>query len=502
MKRFITIFLTLAMILSLATTAYAANVIAPAGHTYTAYQIFTGSQASDSSKLGDVEWGSGIDSADFLTALKADSRFTTGEGESAKNLFADCVTAKDVAEVLNEHTVFDNSIAKAFANVAAAYITGEGLAIEGSTTVPTGYYLVVDTTTVNGEHDARNSALLQITNEGDFSIAVKYDVPELDKDITAVEDTVFADGIEGVDAEMGDTIEFTLIGTLPDNYADYETYTYKFTDTLSAGLTYKGDAKVYIDSAEGTDITGSFIIAPQGAQTTGGGTVTATCADLKQVAGVTADSKIVVVYTATLNTGATVGAAGNVNKAYLEYANDPDADGTPTVGKTLEDEVLVFTYELNVNKVDGANTDTKLDGAEFVLLNSDGTKVATVENDVLTDWVDVPTADVTTGKITWPANTKLVSVDGKFEVKGLDSATYTLREVTAPAGYNLLTKDITLVITGTNNAVAGQETNPVALTALQMKVTVDEEETTETGVPSAGIVTATVENNAGVTLLI
>lgn len=500
MKRFITILLALVMILSLATTAYAANVIAPEGHTYKAYKIFTGTQAEGDTKLGDVEWGPNINGPDFLTALKADARFVIGEDDAAKNLFQDCATAKDVAEVLNNYPTKDNEIAKAFANVAAAHITGEGLTIVSSTEVPTGYYLVIDTTDVNGDNDARNSALLQITKDGTFSITKKYNVPELDKDITKAGDDVFANGIEGADAEIGDVIQFTLTGTLPDNYADYETYTYQFTDTLCAGLTYNGDAKVYINSAQGTNITNSFTIAPNAAQTTGGGTLTATCDDLKLISGLTADSKIVVVYTATLNAGANIGADGNVNKAYLEFSNDPDADGTSTLGKTPEDAVLVFTYKLDVNKVDSANTETKLDGAEFVLLNSDKTKVATVVNGILTGWDDVPDADTNTNKITWPDNTKLISEKGVFAVKGLDTATYTLREIKAPAGYNLLTKDITLQITGTNNAVAGDETDPVNLTHLKIDVTVGEETNSNDGDTTFGIVSATVENNAGATL--
>ena len=42
-------------------------------HSYTAYQILTGSQATSGGALGSTHWGSGIDDAKFLNALKADT---------------------------------------------------------------------------------------------------------------------------------------------------------------------------------------------------------------------------------------------------------------------------------------------------------------------------------------------------------------------------------------------------------------------------------------------
>ena len=40
--------------------------------------------------------------------------------------------------------------------------------------------------------------------------------------------------------DIGDSIPFKLIGTVPDMSA-YDTYTYVFHDTLSAGLTVRDD---------------------------------------------------------------------------------------------------------------------------------------------------------------------------------------------------------------------------------------------------------------------
>ena len=90
-----------------------------------------------------------------------------------------------------------------------------------------------------------------------------------------------------------------------------------------------------------------------------------------------------------------------------------------------------------------------LKDAQFVLLNNDKSKVATVVNGKLTGWVDVPVTGAD-GAITWPENTVLTTgANGKLEVAGLDGDTYYLREVKAPAGYNVLAEDVEVKIAPT-----------------------------------------------------
>ena len=84
--------------------------------------------------------------------------------------------------------------------------------------------------------------------------------------------------------------------------------------------------------------------------------------DLKDL-GIAKGETITVEYNATLLDTAAIGAAGNENKALLEFSNDP-YDETKT-GKTPEDKVIDFTYKLIVNKVDKKNA--PLAGANFEL---------------------------------------------------------------------------------------------------------------------------------------
>ena len=241
-----------------------------------------------------------------------------------------------------------------------------------------------------------------------------------------------------------------------------------------------------------TELTTGYTVTPSAAATAGGGSLTITFDDLKTVASVTSDSEIVVKYTAKLLNTAVIGQPGNPNKVYLEYASNPNfsGTGTPPTSRTPEDTVLVFTYQLNVNKVDGADTTKHLSGAEFKLkcvkAEAEATwngKWVTVADNKVIGWVD--TQDKGTALTT--------GTDGLAWVAGLDAGTYELYETKAPVGYNRVKDPITIVISATLDK--GEDTP--ALTALTIKVGSG---AAEDGNMAGGTVATTVQNNAGATL--
>ena len=246
-----------------------------------------------------------------------------------------------------------------------------------------------------------------------------------------------------------------------------------------------------------TDVTSSFRIT-KGTDNENNPTLTITCQDLKAISGVTItkDSKIVVEYTAKLTAGAEIGTPGNSNKVSVTYSNDPNhsGSGTPSTGTTPEDTVLVFTYELDVTKVDGQDASKKLKDAEFVLMDSTKTKVAKIENGKVVGWDD-DSSITKNADGTYPAEYTLKSAEttGLVVIAGLDAGTYYLKETKAPSGYNKLDNEIKIVISATLNK---SEDNP-ALTALTITVN---DGNSANGNLETGIVATNVQNNQGATL--
>ncbi|RGV15303.1 isopeptide-forming domain-containing fimbrial protein [Bifidobacterium adolescentis] len=479
------------------------------GHAYTAYQILSGTQATSGGALGDAAWGSGINGDAFLTALKADT--TIGQ------YFENVTDAKGFAEALSNTGNFptDGANTRLVAKIAMKNTKGDGtvLASDNGTQLDKGYYLIVDST-ADGQ-TVYNPAVLAITS--DITITDKTDVPTLEKKVQenkkdATGDTAYGSKFNDVaDYNIGDDVPFHLIGSVPD-MSQYETYTYKFTDTFDKGFDAvdTSNVEVYLSNdkkldLEGesvdTDITsyfsgtdGSIQYTPateaQGETAGTKATLTVSTKDLKKAATYSKEQPqyVIVSYTAKLNAKAEIGLPGNVNEAYLTYSNKPDQSGTGdnNTNDTPHDKVIVFTYGLDVTKVDSKNTETKLKDAEFKLKNSDG-KWATITDGKVTGWADTELQ----------GSVLKSDESGKFKVEGLDDGEYTLKETKAPAGYNLPADGFSVTLTATTaNNQAWDGTATKALTNLAVKVG----QTDGTGDVTTGLGAITIKNTQGSSL--
>lgn len=475
MKKLVSLLLAAVMVIAMAVAAFADDQTytltiqnTKAGHTYNVYQIFTGDISGEAPNyvLSNIKYGQNY-----------------GEGVTVGASVPD--TVLDAIE--NADTYAQNYVA--FGTVFKAVTSTEGSTM--ITELPAGYYLIKDANAVSG-NDAATKFMLQVV--GNTSVTVKSDVPTVEKkvkeNVKLVSGTTDAripsyaleTGYNDVaDYNIGDSVPFELVGTLPSNLDDYTTYKYVFHDTLSTGLTYNGDVAVYLNEVSDTakiDTT-AYTVDNDG--------LTISFNDIKSVNGVTKDSKIIVRYTATLNQSAQIGLPGNTNKVYLEFSNNPNQGGSGDTGNTPEDEVIVFTYELDTTKVDGQDDSKKLSGAEFKLHNSSDKWVIVDSDGKVTGWA----AEEENG------STLISDENGLFKVIGLDAGTYGLKETKAPTGYNLLANEIALeVIAETANNQTWDSVAGNALTALQIKIG----ENSEAGDTDTGIVRTTVENNAGATL--
>lgn len=498
-----------------------------AGHTYEAYQIFAGTVASDDPTdgatkgpmLGNIIWGTGVDAGridDLLAALKADATLGVLEG------MVGAATAADVAAALDGANA---ETAAAFAEVVSGFLaaapTGQtNTHVDNARYVinglPAGYYLVKDQDgSLDGDADNATEYIVQVL--GNVTMEPKdSDIPTVEKKV--VERGKYnQDGGYGMyyndvaDWNIGDRVPFKLIGSIPDMTA-YETYEYTFTDTISAGLTLDMESfDVYVAQDKNQDpvaLGWTEIPAANYTLTQTENGFTLTIEDLKNFPYVTEEGRnyILVFYDAILNENADIGLDGNPNSVYLEFSNNPNGEG---LGRTNEDTVIVFTYELDGTKVDGENHET-LQDAEFVLLNSARTTAAAIVDGKVSGWVQVH-SEAAAGDITRPesyeewverygeSNVIITSgTDGVFNISGLDDGTYYLREIKAPDGYNLLEDDLKIVITATTTN--GQTWNGAAATALTALTISVDDAAAENGEPNTGAVAITVENNGGSTL--
>lgn len=397
-----------ALVLAMAVPAFAdeANlytISVPAGsnHTYQVYQIFTGDYSSDG-KLSNIKWGQNSNS-------RKGANVGSKVSEDVLNQLA-AVAGKSDEDKL--------AVIEQYANLSENGM--DTVSASKSIKVAAGYYLFKDTTTgISG-----NTYIAEVV--GNVLIKAKNShVPGFEKKLKDKNDTTendFGDWQDVADHDIGDAIPFKLEGTVPADYTEYTSYYFAFHDEEEAGLTFNSNSvKVSVDD---TEIKTGFEVKTSNFAQGEDCTFEVIFNDLKQISEVHAGSVIRVEYTSTLNPNAVIGGNGNLNKAQLEYSNNPR--DTSSKDKTVWDNVVVFTYQVVVNKyANSVEENHKLKGAEFTLTKKlkDGTpKVITA----------------------------VKYEDGvQFIFKGLDDGEYTLTETVTPEGYNTI-DPITFTVTATH----------------------------------------------------
>lgn len=464
LKRFVSVLLTMAMVMAMALTASAATITISGGANGSEYAAYRLLDATD----GDGGKFAYTVNSKYLTVLQEVTEKTTdaeivtyiaGLNTEGIRTFADAVYAKVKSMTADAKTANDE-----FKDVDQ------------------GYYLIAETETGNSNDDGITSndtyslVMLDTAGRNDITVKTKEGTPTLEKKVQEKNDStgVTSGWQDGADYDIYDEVPFQLTGTVSDRYADYKTYYYAFHDKMSDGLSFNAGSVVVkvgntvIDASNYTVVTDGL---------TDGCTFEVVFDNLKDIEAVKAGSEITVEFTATLDDDAVIGQPGNPNEAKLEYNNNPyyEENGKPEeTGETPWDKVVVFTYKLNADKVDGNGK--SLSGAGFTLYKFDKE-----ENDY------VAVGNEITGVTT-------------FTFKGLDAGKYKLVETTVPAGYNKA-DDIVFTIEATYNT----EANDPELTGLVVKdesgetISTDEAAVFNT-VLTEGSVNTDVENNSGTEL--
>lgn len=437
------------------------------GHTYQAYQVFAGTFDTASGKLTNVTWGTGVDSAALLTALKAAPTYGTS--------FTSCATAADVANVISANYSNSSAFATAFAKIAGAHLstthkdsgspTGSGPYTYQITALDDGYYFVTEASFGGTVDNAYTKYILQVVD--DVTVTAKTDKPAIALKVLENNDATYQNTWnDAADYSVSNAVPYRIVSIVPD-MTYFDTYYYQITDTISSGSTYDaGSAKVYyvpsgtamydLETASATGAGGTQLTSGFTVSSTGTG-FTVTFSDLSNTSGVPAlgDGYIVVEYTATLNSGAVVGNPGNPTEVYLTYSNNPNnADGSGT-GVTPKDEVVVYTFNLPINKVDNSATPLALTGATFAIFtNETNATTAAGDPNTTSNFATALTFSGSAGSYTRASSGSYTLADngsGSYAISGLDQGTYYLVEIAAPAGYNRLITPVTVVVDSSYN---------------------------------------------------
>lgn len=490
MKKAIAIILCLVMMLGMSTTVFAAaetytlTINNPTeGHTYEAYQIFSGTlenvSGTDTQVLTNIVWGSAIvgEGYDNSSALLSDiyNAATAADESSPMKKLLGVKDAATLAEAMADNITTDSETLDALAAIFAKHIetgknTGTQEYIQAEKNYYTisgltpGYYLVKDQdNSLAGEYDSYTKFILRVIK--DETVSPKSSIPSVDKTIN---DTIDGTYSEHEDFDINDTAYYKWTGKLPSNLKDYETYYYKFYDTLPTGIEYVQFEQIYLEGHDG-NVVHSFYDAKTSTQmpagikaTINGKNVELEFEDLWTLyPSILPTHKIIVKYSARVTRDALI-AEPMTNSVYVEFSNDPNAEGEGSKGKTPEDVAHAFTFQINVDKYDADNKEKKLEGAEFKLYyeRTENDKIVKYYAQVITEEmiaagtiingtaVDADDLGVVYG---WTTDENVASVldtdsKGAISLRGLDEGIYYLRETKAPAGYNLMETPVKIEI--------------------------------------------------------
>lgn len=336
----------------------------------------------------------------------------------------------------------------------------------------------------------------QGTTDDGYIIEALNEKPTLEKTVKDGEDWD-----DETDASIGDTVTWKVTASVPSKVNELKDYILK--DEMSSALTWvsEADAKLTITTSpevtldKGTDYT---LTVPANGTEGGSWTITFTEAGKGKLATNKVTS-IDVTFNTVLNANAKVGSDGNLNTGELDYSNAiyPTSDPRDPGRDVITDQAIVYTFALNVEKVDG-KTSTPLAGVTFDLYKYGGPVVDVTEDTLKSDGTPIKVAKIGDKYVVDEEGTATLTTDstGNIVVNGLKNGKYYLVETKTNDGYNLLSKPVKVEInvTYTTSSETVTETDIYGNTT---STTTVETKTFEDGEADNGTYKIKVQNNKG-----
>lgn len=423
-KKLLGLLLALTLSLTLCLPAFAANGTndnsgsitinnAEVGHTYSIYQVMV-LESYDTDKKAYAykahsDWAGWLKTQTQYVRID-DQGYITWVGQTDDSTIA--TFAKEALAHAKEAGIQPSKQPQ----TASAPATGAQYSTVTFRDLNLGYYLV-DTTL--GTLCSLDTIIPNVTMQE------KNELPGIVKEVKEDSDKSWG---EQNTAEIGDTVEFKTTIT-----AKMGAESYVLHDEMSEGLTLNANSiKVQVG---GSDLaTANYTVKTSG--------LTDKCDFEIEFAQtyldtLTADTDIVVTYTAVVNENAEVYNVPNTNKTQLKFGDDHRDE-------TTWDETKTYTFKVDVVKTD--NEKKVLDGARFKLYDAEtgGNEIALVEESA--GHYRLAKDDETGTGVGY-----ITTVNGQLEIKGFDANTnYYLEETKAPDGYHKLGERVKIAVKDAN----------------------------------------------------
>ena len=337
---------------------------------------------------------------------------------------------------------------------------------------------IIDQTPIEFEVNKKGEIVYNGETKAAFSISVINESPDVEKNV------IKGDELKtDTDYSIGDEVPYQITVTVPKNITKLTTFT--VSDTPNH-LKYNNNAVLTCNGAPVDE--GVYTIATEGEGVpVNGFKITFTPFQMEKYAG----QKIIIKYTATLQSDADQTTAGNWNDVSLVYGSKIGVDGKEDGQKEIHDSTFVYTFKVKVHKI-ADDTNKGLENVEFDLYKKDengkvtGADAKALGLDPNEKWTKVNEAPLKTNK------------EGYVEQGGLANGEYYLVETKTASGYNLLKAPVKVTLsiqettTWTDTYIYDESGN-------MLKHTVDKKTTTfkDGDEVSDGVHTITVVNRKG-----